>query len=223
MEIPDRTGVMILGGCNLFPQALFPLFIFEPRYRTMLADSLDSHRMFCLAMQKPGVSRETPCQIAGLGLVRASVLNENGTSNLILQGLIRVRLGKAVQYKPYRKHLIEPLEIETPDSLVVDALVARVLELVEARLQLGTRLPLALLQQLAGGVVKDKLDVAACIRTLRKIEDAGALTDFVATMLLTDGLARQVILQTVDVEERLKHLVHFLVGEIARAEKSSPL
>ena len=222
MEIPDRTGVMILGGCNLFPQSLFPLFIFEPRYRTMLAEALDTHRMFCLAMQKPGVARETPCRIAGLGLVRASVLNENGTSNLVLQGLIRVRLGKAVQYKPYRKHLIEPLETEVPDSLVVDALVARVLELVEARLRLGTRLPLALLQQLAGGVTKDKLDVAACLKTLRHIEDPGALADFVATMLLTDGLARQVILQSVDIEERLKHLVHFLLGEIARAEKSSP-
>ncbi len=221
MEIPDRTGVMILGGCNLFPQSLFPLFIFEPRYRTMLAEALDTDRMFCLAMQKPGVSRETPCQVAGLGLVRASVLNENGTSNLVLQGLIRVRLGKAVQYKPYRKHLIEPLESEVPDSLVVDALVARVLDLVEARLQLGTRLPLALLQQLAGGVTKDKLDVAACLKTLRSIEDPGALADFVATMLLTAGLARQVILQSVDIEERLKHLVHFMLGEIARAEKSS--
>ena len=151
MEIPDRAGVMILGESNLFPQAIFPLFIFEPRYRILLAESLESHRMFCLAMQKPGAARETPCTVAGLGLVRASVLNENGTSNLVLQGLVRVKLGKAVRYKPYRQHLIEPLEAEPSDSLVVDALVARVLELVETRLRLGTRLPLALLQQLAGG------------------------------------------------------------------------
>ena len=41
MEIPDRAGVMILGECNLFPQALLPLFIFEPRYRTMLAEAPD--------------------------------------------------------------------------------------------------------------------------------------------------------------------------------------
>ena len=50
MEIPDRAGVMILGERNLFPQAILPLFIFEPRYRAMLAESLESHRMFCLAM-----------------------------------------------------------------------------------------------------------------------------------------------------------------------------
>ena len=222
MVIPDRVGVMILGESNLFPQAIFPLFIFEPRYRVMLAESLESHRMFCLAMQKPGTSRETPCTVAGLGLVRASVLNENGTSNLVLQGLVRVKLGKAVRYKPYRQHLIEPLEAEPSDSLVVDALVARVLELVETRLRLGTRLPLALLQQLAGGEKKQGVNVDACVRVLGLMNDPGALADFVATMLLSDGLTRQVILQTVEIEERLKHLVHFLMGEIARAEKNSP-
>jgi ATP-dependent Lon protease len=220
MEIPDRAGVMILGECNLFPQALLPLFIFEPRYRVMLAEALETDRMFCLAMQKPGVSRETPCEIAGLGLVRASVLNENGTSNLILQGLTRVRLGKAVRYKPYRQHIIEPVDEDPKESLAVDALVARTLELVGTRLRLGTKLPLALLQQLAGGAeVKGPVKVEDCIRSLRRIEDPGALADLVATMLLADGVTRQIILQTVGIEERLKHLVHFLMGEIARAKK----
>lgn len=219
MEIPDRAGVMILGECNLFPQALLPLFIFEPRYRAMLAESLETHRMFCLAMQKPGVARETPCEIAGLGLVRASVLNENGTSNLILQGLTRVRLGKAVRYKPYRQHILEPIEDDPSESLVVDALVARLLELVGSRLRLGTKLPLALLQQLAGGEAKGSVRVEDCLASLRQIEDAGVLTDLVATMLLPDGVKRQIILQTVPLEERLQHLVHFLMGEIARAPK----
>ena len=76
---------MILGNCHLFPQAMLPLFIFEPRYRTMLAESLESHRMFCLAMKRPDVSGERPCEFAGLGVVRVAVKNPNGTSNLILQ------------------------------------------------------------------------------------------------------------------------------------------
>ncbi|MEY2788462.1 MAG: hypothetical protein RLZZ34_1605 [Verrucomicrobiota bacterium] len=84
MLIPDRMGVMILGEASLFPQAMMPLFIFEPRYREMLAESLESHRMFCLAMQRTGAKRESPCRIATLGLVRASVRNPNGTSNLVL-------------------------------------------------------------------------------------------------------------------------------------------
>src|SRR5512142_3334816 len=102
MKIPREVPVMTLPNATLFPQALLPLYIFEPRYRQMLADALHSNRMFAVAMQKPGTSRETPLPIAGLGLIRASVAHRDGTSHLVLQGLARVELESAVRYKPYR-------------------------------------------------------------------------------------------------------------------------
>ena len=83
---------MTLPNATLFPQALLPLYIFEPRYRQMLADALHSHRMFSVAMQKPGSKRESPLTVAGLGLIRVSVGHRDGTSHLILQGLARVEL-----------------------------------------------------------------------------------------------------------------------------------
>src|SRR4051812_44189991 len=73
MQLPLEVPVMTLPSATLFPQALLPLYIFEPRYRKMLADSLKSHRMFTVAMQKPGHMREAPCVVAGLGLIRVSV------------------------------------------------------------------------------------------------------------------------------------------------------
>jgi len=48
---------MTLPNATLFPQALLPLYIFEPRYRQMLAEALHSSRMFAVAMQKPGNTR----------------------------------------------------------------------------------------------------------------------------------------------------------------------
>ena len=35
---------------------MLPLFIFEPRYRAMLAHCLEQNRMFCVALMKPGVT-----------------------------------------------------------------------------------------------------------------------------------------------------------------------
>src|SRR6266404_383925 len=141
MEIPTRVPVMTLPASlpasTLFPQALLPLYIFEPRYRRMLADALKSHRMFSVAMQKPGRSRETPCPVAGLGLIRVSVDHEDGTSHLILQGLTRVELGEPVQQRPYRVHNIRPLQAEVTDSIVIDALLAKVHELVGRRMEVG--------------------------------------------------------------------------------------
>src|SRR3954464_1388134 len=134
MELPAQVPVMTLPSATLFPQALLPLYIFEPRYRKMLSDSLKSERMFSVAMQKPGRSRETPCVVAGLGLIRVSVDHQDGTSHLILQGLTRVELRETVQYKPYRVQHIRPLQAAPNDSVMVDALLAKVHELVHQRL-----------------------------------------------------------------------------------------
>ena len=169
MLIPDRMGVMILGEASLFPQAMMPLFIFEPRYREMLAESLESHRMFCLAMQRTGAKRESPCRIATLGLVRASVRNPNGTSNLVLQGLIRVRLGRIVQTRPYRKHLITPVKEKLEKSPAIQGLVRRCLELIDARLRQDQPVPLDLIRRRKETVserIAKRLEAgAACARS----------------------------------------------------------
>src|SRR3954471_11773395 len=126
MHLPSEVPVMTLPSATLFPQALLPLYIFEPRYRKMLADSLRSHRMFTVAMQKPGQHRELPCPVAGLGLIRVSVDHPDGTSHLILQGAAGEELGETVHYKPYRVNSIRPLQPEPVDNVMVDALVAKV-------------------------------------------------------------------------------------------------
>src|SRR5512135_1284190 len=110
MKIPREIPVMTLPNATLFPQALLPLYIFEPRYRQMLADALHSHRMFSVAMQKPGSTRESPSPVAGLGLIRVSVGHRDGTSHLILQGVARVALEGTLRYKPYRIQRIRPLQ-----------------------------------------------------------------------------------------------------------------
>src|SRR5438876_5312311 len=124
MELPDAVPVMTLPSATLFPQALLPLYIFEPRYRQMLKDMLKTDRMFSVAMQKPGRQRESPCQVAGLGLIRVSVGHQDGTSHLILQGLARVELIDTVQTRPYRVANIRPLQPLPADNVIIDALWA---------------------------------------------------------------------------------------------------
>src|SRR6266516_6286350 len=124
MKLPSEIAVMTLPEATLFPQALLPLYIFEPRYRKMLKDALHSNRMFSVAMQRPGCTRETPCPVAGLGLIRVSVAHQDGTSHLVLQGLTRVELIDTVQTRPYRVANIRPLQPLPADNVIIDALVA---------------------------------------------------------------------------------------------------
>ena len=205
---------MTLPNATLFPQALLPLYIFEPRYRQMLADALRTNRMFAVAMQKPRTSRESPSPVAGLGLIRVSVTHRDGTSHLILQGLARVGLEEAVRYKPYRIHRIRALEIPPCDTAAADALVGRVRELIDERVRLGLPLQFPGAPTPPGGSPKDILQY------LGSIADPEQAADQVCCAVLAGAAERQAILETVDVETRLRRLIQFLLAEIRKQRKA---
>lgn len=226
MEIPDAVPVMTLPSATLFPQALLPLYIFEPRYRQMLSDMLKTNRMFSVAMQEPGKKRETPCQVAGLGLIRVSVGHNDGTSHLILQGLTRVELVDTVRTRPYRIANIRPLQASPASNAAIEGLVGKVHELVEDRVQLGPfPFPFSAFKNAPASKKKSnqkQFSPKEVLDYLESIKDADQVADLVSCALLPGALERQTILETVNLEERLKHLIHFLTEEIRRARKDNP-
>ncbi len=216
MKIPREVPVMTLPNATLFPQALLPLYIFEPRYRQMLADALHSNRMFSVAMQKPGRGRETPSPVAGLGLIRVSVGHRDGTSHLILQGLARVELEEAVRYKPYRVQRIKPLRSPPCDNVRVDALVAKVRELLEERIDLGLPFPFPVMspEKAEHSPTPPSFSPKEILNYLDSITDPEQTADLVSCAVLPGAVERQSILETVDVEARLRRLIRFLLAEI---------
>ena len=53
VELPATVPVMPLTGVLLFPNALLPLHIFEPRFRDMIEHALQDDRMLCVALVRP--------------------------------------------------------------------------------------------------------------------------------------------------------------------------
>lgn len=200
IELPSQLPVMVLPGAMLFPQALLPLYIFEPRYRAMLAHCLRGERMFCVAMMKPGVQEATRpehfFQVAGCGLVRACVGKEDGTSNLILQGLGRVRFTGYVQEKPFRIAEAEAVPSEDADTIEAEALGAKVLELCHRFKERGEQLPGQMDQFLA------------------HLTNLEMLADLVAHTFVHDALWRQQLLEEASVPARLRLLIRFLDTEM---------
>jgi Lon protease-like protein len=222
MILPRELGVMTLSGATLFPNALLPLYIFEPRYRRMLADALASHRLFCVAMQKPTCTRETPELVAGLGLIRVSVQHSDGTSHLVLQGMTRVELGPASRYRPYRIQQISELKSDPSPTPEVDALAGRVRELFAERLDLGLP-PLfpAAPQNINSQPLLPSAAVARemlrCVADLRNPEH---VADMIASAMLPCARERQTILAAVEIRERLRLLAGFLMAEIHRRRQN---
>ncbi len=213
---------MTLPNATLFPQALLPLYIFEPRYRQMLSDALHSTRMFSVAMQKPGTSREIPAGVAGLGLIRVSVGHRDGTSHLILQGIARVELEEPVRYRPYRVQRIRALEAPPCDNVRVDALVAKVRELLEERIDLGLPLPFPIMspQAHAPKTGAPKVSSKDILRYLESAPNPEQAADLVTCAVLAGASQRQSILETVSVEARLRRLITFLLAEIRNTRKA---
>jgi Lon protease-like protein len=228
MFLPAEAPVMTLGSATLFPHAMLPLYIFEPKYRKMLADCLAGQRMFAVAMQKPGAKRESPTQVAGLGMIRAAVTMKDGTSHLILQGLTRVRLGKIIKYKPYRVYETEPLATTGEDSVAVDALTTKVLDLVAERFQQGIAYPPQLAEALQkvenAETPNEKVSASLAenvVKYLSKVDNPDHLADVVSWTMLPTAVQRQTILETPNLEARLKFLIHFLIAEIDGAQNNS--
>ena len=203
MELPDQVPVMPLPGALLFPHALLPLYIFESRYRQMLDLALSEHRMFCVALIRPQrqqwQSTEDFFHVAGVGLIRACVGRADGTSNLILQGLRRVRFTAFEQSSPFPIAQIEPLESKATTSVETDALGAKVLELYSRLKENGRHLP-------------DKVD-----QYLSHLGDAEMLADLMAATFINDPLRRQQLLEELAVNQRLRLVIQYLREETGSA------
>jgi Lon protease-like protein len=203
VTLPEQVPVMPLPGALLFPHALLPLYIFEPRYRDMLEHALSQHRMFSVALMKPQrthwQSPEDFFHIAGVGLIRACVDRGDGTSNLILQGLERVRFTDFQQEAPFPIATIDPLESDIVSSVETEALAAKVLELYSKFKGAGRQLPA-------------KVD-----QYLSDLGDPEMLADLVASTFVTDALRRQRILEELSVQQRLRLLIQYLRDESGHA------
>jgi Lon protease-like protein len=119
--------VFPLQGAVLLPQAVMPLHVFEPRYRRMVSDVLDSHGMIAMALFRgEGTPAERPAgppplrTFVCLGQIREYERMRDGRYVLLLQGLCRARVERELVHTPYRRVRLLPVEEADPgeDQLV---------------------------------------------------------------------------------------------------------
>lgn len=203
VTLPKQLPVMPLPGTVLFPHALLPLYIFELRYCKMLEHALQQHRMFCVALIKPSCpdwhAPEDFFHFATAGLIRACIGRGDGTSNLILQGLRRVRFTSFKQEKPFPIASIDAVELREPTTVETEALGTKVIELY-------------------GSIKHDRRQLPAKLdRYLSELRDLEMLADLMASTFVSDPLRRQRLLEEHSVNQRLRFLIKYLRDEIGNA------
>ena len=121
-----------LPGMVAFPGTSVPLHIFEPRYRTMINDCLQTNRelALCNARKEIQSARKNqemtellqsnqatyaPCKIFSAGPVEVLDRTKDGRLYIKVKLLHRLRLVQETQTLPYRIALCEPLH-DVPDG-----------------------------------------------------------------------------------------------------------
>jgi Lon protease-like protein len=201
IELPTAVPVMPLAGVLLFPNALLPLHIFEQRFRDMLEHALHDDRMLCVALVRPERQQwRTSADffpVSTVGLIRACVERSDGTSDLILQGIQRVKFSEFEQETPFPIARIKQLKTRTKLTVETDALAAKVLEFYA---QLKS----------SGRVLPEKVD-----QYLNDMADPEMLADLIASTFISDATRRQQLLEELDLNQRLRLLIQYLREENA--------
>jgi Lon protease-like protein len=190
-----------LPNLVLFPCARQELHIFEPRYRQMTRDALAADRLIAMVLLRPGweadyEGRPPLHSVACLGRILAEQRLDDGRYNLLLRGLRRVRLIEEVARDVlYRVAHVELLsDVEPPAG-------PRPKEL---------RLRLA---RTAHAWFAGRPDfVAEFVGMCQGDVGLGVLCDILSFHLPLDVEFKQVLLATLDVEQRVRQLLRHLEG-----------
>ena len=207
MDIPASGGLRDLAPALsalpifplptvLFPGALLPLHIFEPRYRAMVRDALESHRALAVVLvTDPGKldahGNPQVASIAGAGVIVDHAELPSGRFNILVRGRARVHLEELpFGPKPYRTAAATVLappsgEASSADlSALISAATAFISRVRERDPSFEFPLP--------------------------RDSAAGVIADLCAHHLVLDAKERQLALETLEVGPRVRRVAEAL-------------
>ncbi len=179
----------------LFPGALVPLHVFEPRYRALVRDILETHRALSVVLVTNPLEVDEHghpaiASVAGAGVIVDYAELPDGRYNILVKGRARVRLRELPFEPPYRRaaaSVIEgpPAEIPQADLASLVSAATSFTSLVRER-DPSFELPLP------------------------KNAPPALIADLCAHHLVIDPRERQTILEMLDLPARVLHVAEVL-------------
>ncbi len=192
----------------LFPQAVLPLHIFEPRYRAMLRDCLATHKVMAMALvvgpspeSDPG--RPPIRSVAGAGVVVEHQPLPDGRANIVLHGCVRVRLDELPFVPPYRRARATLLE-DADDAGDVTA---------------SDRA--ALLASVSAFAADIRRHNPGFVFQVPPELEPGVLSDYCAHHLIVDTEVRQTLLEELRPKERVRIVTYELAMQHSALSRES--
>jgi Lon protease-like protein len=210
----DALPLFPLPQTVLFPGALLPLHIFEPRYRAMVKDALETHRVLAVVLITGGTDTDSPviADVAGAGVIIDHAELPGGRYNILVRGRARVRLTELPFVPPYRRargEILMPSHAAITRGLLGDTPHTG----GHGEVSPGDLAALLSTAASFAAVVRER-DKTFDFRTPK---DAGpaAIADLCAHHLVLDAKERQAILETLDIGQRVRRVAEVLAVQRA--------
>ena len=211
-SIPSELPILPLRDTVLFPNSFMPLAVARETSVRLIDDAIVGGKLVGIftqrdaSVEEPG--QEDLYQIGTATHVYKMFKLPDGSLRLIVQGLARVRLDRVISASPYLRAEVSPA-VETTgdeDHLEIDALERNIKSNFQHVISLSP-------------LLSDDLQTLTA-----NISDPGQLADFIASSLTTiTTLAKQEVLQALNVRGRMDHLNRVLIKELEVLELGSKI
>ena len=211
-SIPPELPILPLRDTVLFPNSFMPLAVARETSVRLIDDAIVGGKLVGIftqrdaSVEEPG--QEDLYQIGTATHVHKMFKLPDGSLRLIVQGLARVRLDRVISADPYLRAEVSPAVATTGDEdhLEIDALERNIKSNFQHVISLSP-------------LLSDDLQTLTA-----NISDPGKLADFIASSLTTiTTLAKQEVLQALNVRGRMDHLNRVLIKELEVLELGSKI
>ena len=113
-DFSGKMPIFPLPNVVFFPHTFLPLHIFEERYRAMVADATNGEKLICMALLKPGYEDDYEGSphihtVGTVGFMPMKKDHADGTSDILLVGMDKVKIKEITSDMPYRVAEVEIL------------------------------------------------------------------------------------------------------------------
>ncbi|MDZ7373861.1 MAG: endopeptidase La [candidate division KSB1 bacterium] len=198
-EIPRRLRVLPLGDAVLFPGMILPLSISDPSRLKLVEDAVASDRFVGAFATRTGAvdpGSQDFYDVGTAALVSRMLRLPDGSLQIVLHGLARVRLKEIVQSVPYFVADTEPVAEALERDVQFEAALRSALGTFQRVVELAPNLPNEL------------------VTLAHNLPDPSHQIDFMGSHLNLSREERQKILELADLTERLRLVNEYLNREL---------
>jgi ATP-dependent Lon protease len=199
IQIPQILPTMLLNDVLIYPNTIVPLSVTAEPLVQLVNDALSSHRQLAVFARIPEPPSDDPeeqfytvgtaCRILKMFRV------PDGSIRILVQGLIRIQRLEIINKEPYLTLRIKALEHSQEKTLKLEALMRQLVKDFTRYSEDQT--------------IPEEVQIAVF-----NITEPGPLADIIASNLPLKLEARQKVLETIELVERLTFVTHHLVREM---------